>query len=148
MTDAHSLLFLAEIDRFAEMGNRLRTDGSRIELGVTFYVAIGAILAIAVLGIAGYFARRAQMKRPAYLEKKLFFQLCRIHAVGRKDRKRLVRLAEGQSLDSLAEVFVRPDLFELPHLTSLPSREWPHQMRLRDRLFAHRIELVSGAHQS
>ncbi len=130
---------LAEIDRFAEMGSRLRSDAQPLEFGTIAWLFVGALLTAGAIA-AAFYARTFLLRgTPAYRARQLFANLCRAHELQRADRRRLERLARFHGLGSAAEMFVRPELFELPNLASIHHRDWPAHLKLRDRLFAHRV---------
>ena len=130
---------LAEIDRFAEMGSRLRTDAQPFEFGTIAWMLLGAFLAAGAIAAAIYARAFLLRGTPAHRARQLFASLCRAHELQRADRRRLERLALFHGLASAAEMFVRPELFELPNLASIHHRDWPAHLKLRDRLFAHRV---------
>ena len=131
---------LAEIDRFSEMGRQLRTSGSA-DGGSGSWILLGVLIAVVVAILSAWGLRQWWVTTPAYRMQLLFHGLCRTHEIQGSDRRRLTRLATANGLKNPAEVFVRPKLFEgSGGLENVHSKEWAALMRLRDRLFARRVD--------
>ena len=138
-------MLLGQIDRFSEMGSRLRSGGNTVEFGGWLLALIGIAVLIGVTVSMWYLIRRAGTGTLAHANQQLFKELCRVHGVTRRDGHQLRRLAAIHALESPAQIFVRPELFELPSIAAVPSRDWPVHMKLRDRLFARRIESAASS---
>lgn len=139
ISDSFALLF-AEIDRFSEMGRQLRGSGggSSSSSGI---VLLGVLFGIAAIAGGSYALFKYWSSTPSYKRLHLFRRLCQTHGLSRNDRARLMRLAKLHQIENSADVFVRPELFDGPSSQdSDNARDWLALMKLRDRLFARRIE--------
>lgn len=139
-----SISLLAEIDRFAEMGRQLRTsDGSSKSSG--FIIVTSVLVGLSLIGGGVFLIVKKWVQTPNFKKLKLFQGLCRTHGLNRRDRSRLLKLARAQQLENFAEVFVRPELFDSPSGSDNDSsRDWMAIMKLRDRLFARRLDSHVG----
>lgn len=138
MTHWHRLA-LAEIDRFRSLGSRFRGRGA--ELRADDLVS-GLLLLAAAVGLIYLLSRLlVRQQRPRAFNKPaaLFRALCRAHALDRRSRRLLWKLARWRRLDQPGRLFLDPEHFEAPRLSAELTARGEELQALRDRLFAVRV---------
>jgi hypothetical protein len=138
MTSAFPFL-VAEVDRFRSLGSRFR--GRSAELRGDDLL-IGLLLLIAAIGLLHLLSRllaRQQRPRAFNKPKALFRDLCRAHALDRASRRLLWELARWRKLDQPGRLFLEPEHFEAPDLSTALKARGEELEALRDRLFAKRF---------
>lgn len=126
---------LAEQGRFVDMGRRFRQGGATLDAqSVAFVLLVCALVALAVWGLARYFAFR---ERQGYnSDRGLFRELCRAHELNSSSCRLLWQLARFQRLARPADLFIDPRRFETQQLPGPLAKRKDDIARLRDRVFA------------
>lgn len=98
-------------------------------------------LAICGLALAGglYVMQRFKESRERgryYSDRRLFYDLCRLHRLDLHSSRFLLQLAREGKYATLAEVFVRPELFQAEAAGLLSRKRAALVERLREKLFA------------
>jgi hypothetical protein len=93
---------------------------------------IGLGMALAYYAFDRFWRNRPAASQPN--QRRLFHDLCRAHALDRISIRLMRRIARRAKVGQLAEVFLRPDLFQ--GQSAFSRRDQDRIERLRERLFA------------
>jgi hypothetical protein len=97
-----------------------------------FVALVGLAIALAFYAFDRFWRNRAPSSRPN--ERRLFHDLCRAHALDRASIRLLQRIARHSKVGQLAEVFLKPELFQ--GQSAFSRRDQDRMERLRGQLFA------------
>ncbi|WP_425398825.1 hypothetical protein [Aeoliella sp.] len=127
---------LANREAWQSLGNRFSGDHTKFNMG-DLWGLLGIVLAgIALVWLLNWIYRRQQARRLSNEPRHLFIDLCRAHRLSRRDRRRLLHLAEEFDISSAVMLFVRPDLFAAENMSTDNEKELAAYQRLADKLFA------------
>jgi hypothetical protein len=129
-----SCLLLAEgraADQFVK-GFREGTLHKTADYDWVLVALIGLGLALAYYACDRFWRNRPAASQPN--QRRLFHDLCRAHALDRISIRLMRRIARRAKVGQLAEVFLRPDLFQ--GQSAFSRRDQDRIERLRERLFA------------
>ena len=106
----HSLILLAQSDRFSDLGARFQQSGPvptwmpLLLAGLTVAATIALWFVARYLGLLERYRRRSQ--------RRLFRELCRLHQLDWPSRRLLRQLAVAHGVDSPAQLFLQPEKFD------------------------------------
>ncbi len=131
----HLPMLLAQRANWERLGDRFSGKSAEVnpwELFVLLLAMAGAGLLIWLLHrVAKWQEGRVRKPNP----RRLFNELCRTHRLGGWERRALRALAEGLGAQQPAEVFLRPEAFELEALPEMASGRPAALEKLRRKLF-------------
>lgn len=132
MNDPLRWLLWADRGKLARsMGENFRGENAQLDIAdVWIGLAIVAVLAVALLLLSKYVARRERARR-FYSPQGLFNQLCQAHGLDRSGCKALWRLARQEELEHPARLFLEPERFDRPSSVVDADREAYRQLRSR-----------------
>lgn len=132
----NSVLPLAQRAAWERLGDRFSGEHAQFrwaDLLGFFGVALAAAALIAGLR---WLQLAQERRRRSNEPRHLFADLCDLHQLNRRDRRRLRELAAAHQLDSAGALFVRPDYFAAERLPEELAGEQEHYARIAQRLFA------------
>ncbi len=132
-----ALTVLADSAPWQQMGNHFKQGGSSADL-TSLLVVLGAIAVfVFLLCLVAKFMQR-DSNRPYRSGWRLFLELCRAHRLSWSDSWLLWRLAASQGLQHKSVLFLEPERFIAPQVSTAFAHKQPRLNELRMRLFEPR----------
>ena len=127
-----ALLLLGENARAADFVKGFRAGNLHFPLYVLLPLAIVGLAVATACYVAQRFTASRERGR-FYSSRRLFYDLCRLHRLDASSIRCLEQLARREKFAHAAEVFVRPDLFQVD--LNDRRRNAALMQRLREKLF-------------
>ena len=125
---------LAQLNPLSDLSKRFQAGGSEFPIGQI--VTLLVLLLIVVVGLWKVAHVSAQREgRSHFSPRRLFQELCALHALDWPSRKLLRQLARANHLDHPARVFVEPQWFEAAQIPETLAPFRPQLTQLKSRLF-------------
>lgn len=130
------LLPLADFDVVRNMGNRFHGKQAQLDTRDLFML-LGILTAVCMIAwLLHRFAERQEKRRRYNSPNGLFRELCKAHALTRRERRMLRRLAKPLKLDQPARIFLERQRFDAESLNPSLRAHAADYARLAERLFA------------
>ncbi len=104
--------FLAQMDRFKDMGRNFRGEDAAVSSADLWALAAAVTLVVAAVLVLYLSLDRRDRQRKRNSPRGLFEELCKAHELSRAERKLLESIAAARRLADPGQLFVRPELLE------------------------------------
>jgi hypothetical protein len=125
---------LAQFNPLSDLSKRFQTGGSQFPIGQIVTLLVLLLIVVVVFWKVAHVSAQRE-GRTHFSPRRLFKELCTLHALDWPSRKLLHQLARANHLDHPARLFVEPQWFEAARIPETLAPFRPQLMQLKSRLF-------------
>ncbi|MHB8969305.1 MAG: hypothetical protein ACYC3X_03775 [Pirellulaceae bacterium] len=126
---------LAQLNPLSDLSKRFQAGGSQFPIGQIVTLLVLLLLIVAGLWKVAHVSAQRE-GRSHFSPRRLFKELCALHALDWPSRKLLHQLARANHLDHPARLFVEPRWFEAAQIPETLASFRPQFTQLKSRLFS------------